>query len=210
MSTTTQTAPMVPLTAFTPMVLASLYSLPTVVAEAHLRNAAIEFARRTDALKRTVHVGFGTGQEHQLLALDAGDVCLHAVDDVHHPECGRKLTAVRCLDDLRCTPTSYYFEKPGDLWICPPLCVPGHVEVRATVVPALTACALDACLVEHVNTLAEYAVGMALNMPSASWYDPNGYTLRRRQFEERVAEIRTDTARGRMKGPLVAPARRFV
>lgn len=207
----TNLVPTAPLTDFTPMVLASIYGLPPAVAEAHVRNAAIEFARRTDMLKRTAFVNFGTGQDHQIVELCDDSIRLHAIEDVYHPVCQRKLTPVRCVTDLRYTPTSYYFEKPCDLWICPPMDCPGTVELRVVVVPSVTACRLDECLLdEHANTIAEYATGMALNMPDASWYSPDAWIIRRRAFEERVAEARTDTERGQMKGPLVARQRRFV
>lgn len=201
----------VPLTDFTPMVLASIYGLPPVVAEAHVRNAAIEFARRTDTLKRTVFVNYGTDQDHQIVRLCDESIRLHAIEDVYHPVCERKLRPVRCVTDLRCTPLSYYFEKPYDLWVCPAPSCPSTVELRVVVLPSLNACDLDRCLFdEHLNTITEYATGMALNMPNADWYDPNAWVLRRRAFEERVAEARTDTERGQMKGPLVARPRRFV
>lgn len=207
----TDLVPMVPLTDFTPMVLASIYALPPVVAEAHIRNAAIEFARRTDMLKRTVWVNFGADQDHQIVGICDEDLRLHAIEDVYHPTCSVKLKPVRCVTDVRCTPTSYYFEKPRDLWICPPLSWPGTVELRVVVVPSQRACRLDQCIYdEHLHTITEYAVGMAMNMPSAAWNDPNEWILRKRAFEERVAEARTDTERGQMKGPLIARSRRFV
>jgi len=207
----TNRAPMASLDSFTPMVLASIYGLPPVVAEAHVRNAAIEFARRTDMLKRTVFVNFGSDQRHQIVQLCDPDVRLHAIEDVHGPECGRKLRAVRCIADVDCVPMSYYYEKPQDLWINPAPSCGGTAELRVVVVPAEGACALDACLLhEHANTLAEYATGMALNMPDAAWYDPNAYALRKRAFDDRVAEARSDTERGQMKGPLIARARRFI
>lgn len=207
----TDLVPTVPLTDFTPMVLASIYGLPPAVAEDHVRGAAIEFARRTDMLKRTVFVNFGTDQDHQIVQLCDRDVRLHAIEDVYHPVCARKLTPVRCVTDVRCTPTSYYFEKPRDLWICPTMNCPQTVELRVVVIPSAGACRLDQCLLdEHKTTIAEYAVGTALNMPDASWYSPDAWIARRRVFEERIAEARTDTERGQMKGPLVARPRRFV
>jgi len=203
--------PQVHVSAFTPLVLASLHELPVPVAEQHVRSALIDLAERADVVKRTVYATVGERRCDAVACLtekDQESLCLDRALEVQYPGCG-KLKPVSCINDTQCTANTYYAEMPH-MWFSNTAPCDLHVEVVAGCVPRHDACYFDASLLKFTMQVAAYATGLGQNMPSADWYNPSAHLSSKRQWDKFVTERRVDVTRGGMGGPLQPAPRRFV
>lgn len=203
-------APKVHISDFTPLVMASLYSLPEAVAQEHVRDVMIEMARKTGILKRVAHADLGSHRCTATVVLHDECVELCQIEEVQYPHCG-KLEAVRCVNDVECTARSYFFEKPY-LWVNPSAgdCAI-QLELLVQVIPAQDACEFDAILYEKYKAeITAAAVGRALDMPSAEWYNPSAARLAKNNWSRVMSEASVMETRGQMRAPLQPQLVRFV
>lgn len=207
------TDPKAHITDFTPIVLASIHALPDAVAQHHVRSAAIELARRTKTLKRMTYAHIGSGKSTGTIDPLRSEDCVtpFEVCEVQHPRCA-KLNPVRCINDVECIPQSYYVEFPH-IHVSPQASYdcPDVLEIVLSVCPKRDACEFDAVLYDkYADEIAHRAVGLALDMPSADWYNPSGAEVARRRWERFLAHASAVETRGGMSGPLRPRTVRFV
>ena len=197
----------------TPTVLASIHGLPEAVAEQFMRDAAVELAQRTGVVRRTVEFPIGSGRcearidAHALRAAEGLD--LHKLVEVQHPLCG-KLSPVRCINDVKCTANSYYYE-PSFLTVSATADCAAMVELVFTCIPTPDTCFVpDEIADVYAGIMENCVIAKALDMPSADWYNPNAAQMRWRRWEREISRVATDATRHRAGGPMRPRPVRFI
>lgn len=208
MSCETDKPDMVPLDDFLPYVMHQISGLPAEVAAHHLRLSAIELARHTGILERTI---FHTAQE------GVGFYELHVGCDEAIMSVRQVIVNGCCYQPYRelcaCLPCNHYFyDKQVGLHVHPA----GDdrtrgIEVIAKVVPDQDTCHLDRCLYDvHAETVADGAMARLLAIPGAPWQDLGAQRLYARRFSQGRSAAAKLSGKQNMSGPLMVKKRRVV
>lgn len=199
---------MVPLDEFLPYIMPQVAGLPAEVAAHNARLAAIELAKHTGLLKRTLFMPAQKG------------VAEYALE---HPENENILSIARvtvngcCYEPYRemcdCLPCQrYFFEKPSTLYVHPAgEDRPRGIEVIANVVPDQDACHVDRCLYDaHAEVISDGAMARIMAMPSAPWVDFGAARVFGRRFQTARGTVSKLAGKGSMSGPTLIKSRRWV
>ena len=188
---TTQ-APQVPFDDFIVYVTAGIAGVPAEAAGFAVRLAAIEWARRTRAIKRTIHLPILTREQAYAIQLtDAWS--LLGISEVSVDGC-RLTPAV--VGSIRNGGRRYAFEQPDALYLTYPPARDGLAEIRIAVVPGQDSCFIDRWVYDlHAEDIAKGAEARLLNMSTEPWYNPSAAQMAQREFNRLVARSTTE-ARG--------------
>lgn len=192
---------------FLPYVMYQVSGLPAEVAAHTLRLAAIELAKHTGLLERTIHMTAQQGVE--FYALDLGpDVAVSSVRQVTVNGCC--YAPYRELCD--CLPNRhFYYDKQRGLMIDPA----GEdrargIEVIAKVVPGQDTCELDRCLYDvHAEVVSDGAMARIMNIPTAPWYEPNSARAFARRFNEGRSAAAKIAKKRSVSAPTMIKSRRW-
>lgn len=198
----------VPLDEFLPYVMYQVSGLPAEVAAHTLRLSAIELAKHTGLLERTIHMNSQQGVEFYELNVGQ-DVVISSVRQVTVNGC--------CYEPYRelcdCLPNRhFYYDKQRGLMIDPA----GDdrakgIEVIAKVVPDQDACELDRCLYDvHAEVVSDGAMARIMNIPTAPWYEPNSARTFARAFASGRSAAAKIAGKRSMSGPTIIKPRRWV
>ena len=203
--------PQAHITEFTPLLLAAIHALPDAVAQELVRNAITELAQRAPVIKRTIFASLGTCDQTTVYCLpdkEKETLKIRAVEEVQYPGCG-KLTPVSCVNDVYCTARSFYAEEPH-IWLSTAAPCPTHLELRVSCEPLPDACYFDRCLMQHRQDITDYAIGLAMNMPSSGWYNHSAYRSARGVWDRFVSRMAVTENRNGAAGPTTVQPRRFI
>lgn len=212
-------------------------NVPSDIAAAYIRTAAIEFAERTAAVKRSVFVDLQCGVQQYLLEPPDEDssrtVSIDWICDTRgrrhylRPNQPCELTCA-CVCPGACdvgplqqtgpwpTQTVFlpmWFEQPNTLVVRQNVRFDGQTGLRVNlnVAPKRDACDLDRVLFErYLMTLVNGAAGYLLLQQKQDWYNPQLAKECERKFKIGMAQGATDALIGESRGPFRAHAQRIV
>lgn len=193
---------------FLPYIMSQVMGLPAEIAAHNARLAAIELAKHTGLIKRTLFMPAQEGVEFYELEPPCDEVIL-SVSKVTVNGCCYTPHRELCA----CLPCkTYFYEKPNGLYVDPPGDDrPRGIEVRAIMVPDQDACAVDRCLYDaHAEVIADGAMARILAMPSAPWVDFGAARVFGRRFQQARGTVSKLAGKNSMSGPTVIKTRRFV
>lgn len=198
-----------PLDAFLPFVMAAARGLPETMAIAYIRQACIEFCRRSNAVRRHVTL----------------DQQRHVVDYPIWPEDSEQVVR---LSEVRVGTSTYrarrdhlefghwgvrYTVRDGLVHLSarPQKDVPGAIEIRFVVAPTQTACEVDSVLYhDWQNAIEDGALARIYQLPGYEFTEPRLATSRGASFDERIARARVQAIKSDTTATTVALAPRFV
>jgi hypothetical protein len=198
-----------PLDAFLPFVMAAARGLPETMAIAYIRQACIEFCRRSNAVRRHVRL----------------DQQRHVVDYPIWPDDSEQVVRVT---EVRVGTSTYrarrdhlefahwgvrYTVRDGLVHLSarPQKDVPDAIDIRFVVAPTQTACEVDSILYhDWQNAIEDGALARIYQLPGYEFTEPRLATSRGTSFDERIARARVQALKSDTTATTVALAPRFV
>ncbi|SAK62637.1 hypothetical protein AWB76_03284 [Caballeronia temeraria] len=179
----------VSLDVFLPFVMAGARGLPESMALAYIRQACIEFAQRSNILRRRAFIDMQCGvTDYPVWPDDCEEIArINAVrvglttyrgtrDTIDLCHCGSRFTV---RDGLLHLPTPPHGDQPR------------AVEVRFCAKPAQTACEVDAILhSDWQDAIEDGALARIYQLPGYEFTQPMLATTRARSFYEKIARAR--------------------
>jgi hypothetical protein len=211
--------------------------VPSDIAEAYVRNAAIEFCERSAVVKREVFVDLQCDvQEYLLEPPDSDSMRTVSIDFICDARGQRHYLRPNQPCQLNCpclcagaweggplqqTGTaplqiawlSLWFQQPNSLFVRSPVRADtqGALRVSLNVAPKRDACDLDRVLFDrYLMTLVAGAAGYLLMQPKQDWSNPQLAAKYERDFKIGQARGATDALIGESRGPFRATAQRVV
>lgn len=170
-----------------PYIAVSVEGVPANVAGHNARLAAIELARTSQALKRTVWIDAQECVRAYPLILEDGYTALSINRVCYHQD----LRAAPDMDCCRLWSRSFYFERPRTLYISTtPSCdEPRAIEVNLSVIPDQDSCYLDKWFYDlYAEDIAHGAIRRLRLMADEPWYNPQLAMQHGNYFRRAVAE----------------------
>lgn len=176
-------APQVPFDEFIVYVTAAIAGVPAEAAGFAVRLAAIEWAQRTRAIKRTIRFEvLRAVQEYPLFLADSWSLVGISEVTVDGSRVGRSSGPGN-----GCSRT-YAFEMPDAFYLNFPPSRDGAGEMRVVVSPGQDSCFIDRWVYDqHAETLALGARARLLGMTTEPWYNPSAAQQTRREFDRALA-----------------------
>lgn len=211
--------------------------VPSEIAGAYIRHAAIEFAERSLVLKREVAIDLQCGvQEYLLEPPDDDAVRTVAIDFVcdrrghrHHVrpnqpcalDCACVCPGASEMDPLHQTgpwlgfaeTMPVWFKQPNSLFVGRNVRADFSTDLRVTlsVAPKREACELDRLLFErYLMGIVAGAASHLLAQPKQDWYAPQLVTKFDREFKIAQTRAATDALLQESRGPFRVHAQRVV
>lgn len=197
-----------PLAAFTQKCHVQVPNVPDLIAQFHVRNAAIQFCQRTQCVKDVITLDLDPCVGDYYLDQTDPDYCVYAVESV--------LCGGTPLDPERngTLAAGYHFVAPDRLFIKPVSGRPVEdgLEVNVALTPTPDAVELPTILYTHwAEAIADGALCQIYKMTDADWYDPRQSGVHYKAFTNAMSRVRHISVRHHSTGPVVLrPARRFV
>ena len=183
----------------------SLYAqgAPDEIYKNAVRDAAIDFAERTNALQHTWCFDLQDCVDYYSMEIDdcytIKDICSVCV-------CGREWE--KAIKWAHCPKScTWYYEAPCDLYIHPaPNCdIENGLEVTMTIQPGQDSCAIDKIFYDkYAHHIANGALERLLLIKNTAWYDPSSAGLYGLKFRKSIAQVKSQVARNHTSGPLFA------
>lgn len=226
-----------PLDEFLPELRLLVAGVPSEIAGAYIRHAAIEFAERSLVLKRELTIALQCGvQEYLLEPPDEDVVRTVAIDWVCDARGQRHFVrpTAPCMLDCPCTcpgacdagplaqtapwpmeaiTLPVWFKQPNSLFVSRPVRADFDTALRVTlsVAPKREACELDRVLFErYLMGLVAGAASYLLLQPKQTWYAPQLGAKMEKDFKIASTRAATDALLRESRGPFRAHAQRIV
>jgi hypothetical protein len=212
--------------------------VPSEIAAAYVRTAAIEFAERSLVLKRDVHVDLQCGVQEYLLEPPDEDTSRTIAIDFVCDDRGRR-HVVRpnepcnlicpCFCGPGCNESGYplhdvgpyplnaslpvWFKQPNSLFVLEPVRADFETPLRVTmsIAPDRDACDVDRLLYQrYLMPIVMGAASYLMLMPKQDWYAPQLAQKMEKDFKIAQARAAIDAMIGVSRGPFRAHAQRIV
>lgn len=191
------------LSAFTPYIAPAVPGCPEPLIDDAVRQAAIDFCQRTEAIRERITFNTVIAQDYVVLSPAGGDVArvYRAMIGTEKLEPTRREDFDEDGDPGQ--PREFYVEIPNTIRLYPVPDAVYAVVAQAAVKPARDAATLDDLLfLSYRDTIAEGAKAILLNMSKQPWFSASDAADAGLAFEDQIETIRMRKATGGTNAPL--------
>lgn len=210
MSCTCDHVDTVPWSAFVEGVSLYVMNAPATVIEHFVREAAIELARKTQILQRTMWVDLQECvRDYRLVAPDGYKI--HLISDVSMGCLRMHPAAYTTRHDLR--HAQYFFDPPCGLAIgnSPDEDEKEGLTIRASVIPTHDSCEVDAFLLDvHGDDIRAGALARLFLMNGQPWYSTMNGGIWLKRWKSAINQVKNERFKNHSSGAIKMTAPRFV
>jgi hypothetical protein len=183
---------------------------PTNVIEHFVREAAIEFARKTSILQRTLWVDLQECvRDYRLVAPDGYKI--HLISEVSMGCLRLHPAAYTTRHDLR--HAQYFFDPPCGLAIgnSPDADEKEGLAVRTSVIPSHESCEVDAILLDlYADDIRAGALSRLFLMNNQPWYSTMNGGIWLKRWKSAINQVKVEKVKNHSTGALKLTAPRFI
>lgn len=183
--------------------------LPDPVIESVIRDAAVEFMRETQFIRRTITIDAQCNVDEYPLELEdcyyvvsirRVTVCGEGYAPIHEEDTGNLIARSSHLPDSH---NLFHLSDRNWLVVEPVPCesVDGGIQVYASIAPSPDSCSIPREVYnEYGKSIVDGALAELLLIKSQAWYDAGQSVLRAKKFERAKAEARARALKGFVTG----------
>lgn len=201
----------VPLSVIAESVAVNVMGAPSNMVEHYVRLAYIEFAAKSNLIKKDLYVDVQAGVEDYQLDMPDGYM-VHMIEDVSYRNRNLRLSPNAPVDDCALY-GKFFFAPPCTLLVginaeedeCEAL------RVRVSTRPTITTCTIESWIADRYHEdLVAGALSKMLIVPGASWFNPQQGGIYMRRWKGHLASAKVEAVKAFSTAPMFMKPRRIV